>query len=253
VIAAVKPYRPGAFYERELPCITAVLARVRTPLRAVVVDGYVELDDRGSPGLGAHLHAHLGGAVAVVGVAKTAFRGAAFARAVLRGASRTPLFVTSRGIDVADAARLVQQMHGPHRIPTLLARADRLARGFAAPTTIDEALVAGARLFDAGAFFEAHEAWEDRWRVETDASSRRFLQGLIQVAAAFHKLVVTKSPESASRLLERGLAKLDACPAAIAACNLTPFVEALHAFARALAAGSVDAARIPRMGSTIPP
>lgn len=114
--------------------------------------------------------------------------------------------------------------------------------------SIGEALVAGARLFDAGAFFEAHEAWEDRWRVEIDASSRRFLQGLVQVAAAFHKLVVTRAPASALRLLARGLAKLDACPEAIAAHDLAAFVEALHACERALAAGRFDEARIPRMG-----
>jgi deoxyribonuclease V len=132
-IPSVKPYRPGAFYERELPCITAALSLVRAPLRAVIVDGYVDLDAQGTPGLGAHLHAHLGGAVAVVGVAKTAFRGAAFARSVIRGTSRSPLFVTSRGLDAADAARLVQRMHGQHRIPTLLARADHLARGLASP------------------------------------------------------------------------------------------------------------------------
>ncbi|HSO39705.1 MAG TPA: endonuclease V, partial [Labilithrix sp.] len=74
-VPSVLPYRPGAFYERELPCLALVLARVRAALRVVVVDGYVELDEHGAPGLGAHLHDQLGGAVAVVGIAKTAFRG----------------------------------------------------------------------------------------------------------------------------------------------------------------------------------
>jgi hypothetical protein len=48
-----------------------------------------------------------------------------------RGAGRSPPFVKSRGIEAADAARPVQQMHWPHRILTLLARVDRLARGAA--------------------------------------------------------------------------------------------------------------------------
>jgi predicted metal-dependent hydrolase len=43
---------------------------------------------------------------------------------------------------------------------------------------IDETFRRGARLFDAGAFFDAHEAWEERWRVETDPETRRFLHGL---------------------------------------------------------------------------
>jgi hypothetical protein len=106
----------------------------------------------------------------------------------------------------------------------------------------------GARLFDAGAFFDAHEAWEEHWRVETDQGSRRFLQGLIQIAAAFHKLVVVKSPASASRLLARGLAKLDACPDEIALRGLASFRDAVRAFERALALGGADASSIPKIG-----
>ena len=128
MIPAVRPYRPGAFFERELPCILEVLALVRTPFLAVVVDGYVDLDERGTPGLGAHVHTHFAGAVAVVGVAKTAYGRGAFAVPVVRGSSRRPLFVTARGIPVAHAAELVLGMHGAHRTPTLLARVDRLAR-----------------------------------------------------------------------------------------------------------------------------
>lgn len=99
----------------------------------------------------------------------------------------------------------------------------------------------GARLFDAGAFFDAHEAWEERWRVETNPGARRFLQGLIQIAAAFHKLVVSRAPASASRLLARGLDKLDASPAEIAAWSLGGFVAAIHDVARALAEGRFHA------------
>ncbi len=128
-VPGVLPYRPGAFYERELPCLVRVLEEIRAPLTVVVIDGYVELDAQGAPGLGAHLHHRLGGAIAVVGVAKTAFHGSTFAAAVTRGTSARPLFVTARGIDVAEAARLVGAMHGPHRLPTLLCRVDRLARG----------------------------------------------------------------------------------------------------------------------------
>jgi deoxyribonuclease V len=128
-IAEVSPYRSGAFFERELPCLVRVLSLVRTALGAVVVDGYVELDENGAPGLGGHLHEHLGRSIPVIGVAKTAFRGSAFARKVLRGTSQNPLFVTARGMAVDDAALLVGQMHGAHRIPTLVTRADHLARG----------------------------------------------------------------------------------------------------------------------------
>lgn len=133
-VSDVRPYKPGAFFERELPCVLAVLSLVQTKYQAIVIDGYVELDERGTPGLGGHLHAHYGGAIAVVGVAKTPYRGSPFAVSVLRGASRSPLYVTARGLLLDEAAELVQRMHGEHRIPALLRRVDGLARGRLSPS-----------------------------------------------------------------------------------------------------------------------
>jgi deoxyribonuclease V len=135
-VGEVRPYEPGRFYERELPCVLAVLERLRTAVEVIVVDGYVILDEQGSPGLGGHLHAHLGPGKAMVGVAKTAYRGSTFATAVLRGASRRPLYVTAMGMEVEPAARLVASMHGSHRIPTLLGLVDRLARGVVSADTV---------------------------------------------------------------------------------------------------------------------
>lgn len=124
---APPPYESGAFFRRELPYVLAALAALAVAPRMIVVDGYAWLGpDR--PGLGAHLHAALGGAVGVVGVAKRRFEGASSAIAVLRGASKVPLYVTAEGTDVAAAARAVHGMHGLHRIPTMLKRVDRLAR-----------------------------------------------------------------------------------------------------------------------------
>ncbi len=129
VLTEVAPYVAGRFFERELPCIVAVLSRVVTPIDTVVIDGYVVLDTEGTGGLGAHLHAALGGRCAVIGVAKTAFGDASFATPVLRGTSRRALYVTAAGIDVGVAAQRITAMHGPHRIPTLLGWVDRLAAG----------------------------------------------------------------------------------------------------------------------------
>ncbi|THF71355.1 endonuclease V [Deinococcus sp. Arct2-2] len=122
------PYVPGAFYKRELPCLLPVLEPLAPQLAAVVIDGYVTLDAQESPGLGWHLFDALGGAVPVIGVAKTAFRGSAHAQAVQRGSAIRPLYVTAAGIDVLDAAEHLRQMAGPHRIPTLLGRVDRACR-----------------------------------------------------------------------------------------------------------------------------
>jgi deoxyribonuclease V len=119
-------YESGAFYRRELPYLTAALAGLAAVPQVVVVDGYVWLAP-GRPGLGGHLHAALGGQIEVVGVAKRNFEGAV-AIPILRGTSRQPLYVTTTGPHVAGVAAAVRAMHGPHRIPTLLKRVDRLAR-----------------------------------------------------------------------------------------------------------------------------
>ena len=126
-IATVEPYEPGAFYRRELPCLLRVLAEVRVPLDAIVVDGFVWLG-ADLPGLGAHLHAAVERRTPVIGVAKTAYRGNTVAVPILRGISANPLYVTAVGIDVATAAARIREMHGDHRIPTLLGHVDRLSR-----------------------------------------------------------------------------------------------------------------------------
>jgi uncharacterized protein len=88
----------------------------------------------------------------------------------------------------------------PRRAPDLLdglAVAERAALG------------EGCRRFDAGRFFDAHEVWEDAWRVAS-GDVRLLLQGLIQVAAAFHKGVVQRRPAGMVRLLDAALPKLEA-------------------------------------------
>lgn len=125
VVPEVVPYRPGKLFERELPPLRAVLCRV-PGLCLLVVDGYVDLDATGLPGLGAHAHAEFG--VPVIGVAKSPFRTATHAVRVLRGQSARPLFVTAAGLPRAEAARLVRRMAGRYRLPDALRRADALAR-----------------------------------------------------------------------------------------------------------------------------
>lgn len=127
-IGKIEEYQPGEFYRRELPCILAVLRKVREPLEAVIVDGFVWLGDENSPGLGARLFDRLGRTTVVIGVAKSGFIGAALAVQVLRGRSLKPLYVTAAGMDVSEAARHIQEMHGKFRIPTLLKRTDHLSR-----------------------------------------------------------------------------------------------------------------------------
>ena len=46
-------------------------------------------------------------------------------------------------------------------------------------------LLEGVARFNAGAFYEAHEVWEDLW-LRNRSPARPFLQALIQIAAAYH-------------------------------------------------------------------
>jgi deoxyribonuclease V len=125
-VPVAAPYRPGQFYLRELPPLRAVLADAG-PLRLIVVDGYVDLDPDGRPGLGAHVHREF--AVPVIGVAKTSFHSATHAIPVTRAGSVQPLFVTAAGLPLTQAASLVREMAGRYRLPDALRRADALARG----------------------------------------------------------------------------------------------------------------------------
>ena len=75
----------------------------------------------------------------------------------------------------------------------------------------EERLARGRELFNSGLYFEAHEAWEDAWRVET-GPVRSTLHGLIQVAAGLHKATRQNQPKGCVRLLAMGLEKLRAVP-----------------------------------------
>jgi len=133
VSTTAAPYKPGAFFERELPSVLPLVRRlcVDHGARIVVVDGYVDLGSK--LGLGGHLRNALaadGLDVTAIGVAKNPFRGAP-AVELHRGSSGRPLYVSALGVETTDAARWIESMHGPHRMPTLLRRVDQLARGVA--------------------------------------------------------------------------------------------------------------------------
>jgi len=127
-LVGVAPYVSGEFYRRELPALLDLWAALPASLspKVVIVDSYVDLEE-GRPGLGRRLFEALGQTVQVVGVAKTKFPDAP-AEAVLRGESKTPLWVSSTG-DHKEAADAIRRMHGPYRIPTLLKLVDQCARG----------------------------------------------------------------------------------------------------------------------------
>jgi predicted metal-dependent hydrolase len=71
----------------------------------------------------------------------------------------------------------------------------------------------GLATYAAGEYFDAHEMWEELWRDAPRGFDRHFVQGLIQFAAAMHKIVEQQKPKPAARLLGRALDKVADAPA----------------------------------------
>lgn len=127
----VAPYQSGQFYQRELPCIMSLLDKIDlSKLTCIVIDGYVHLDE-GKIGLGGHLYHALNKTIPIIGVAKKPFSGnSEYLIEVLRGQSKHPLYVTSIGIPLINAANSVQSMAGKHRMPDVLSYLDQQTKLF---------------------------------------------------------------------------------------------------------------------------
>lgn len=78
--------------------------------------------------MGAHLFESQNGKLPIIGVAKTYFEGCEDYRTVYRGNSVKPLYVSSIGIDLDCAAKLIKGLGGTHRIPDMLRRVDHLTK-----------------------------------------------------------------------------------------------------------------------------
>jgi deoxyribonuclease V len=122
----VNEYEPGAFYKRELPCILSLLDTIQLEnVEAIIIDGFVFLDDNNTIGLGGHLFNTLNKKIPVIGVAKTNFATIQKnKRAVYRGQSEKPLYITAISMDIELAADCIKSMHGDFRMPTLLKKLD---------------------------------------------------------------------------------------------------------------------------------
>ncbi len=130
IIDEVEEYVPGEFYKRELPCLLQVIELSdREAIDLIIVDSYVVLNDDGKPGLGAYLYEALNKEIPVIGVAKKNFlSNTKNVREVLRGESQKPLYVSSMGIDIDEAAEKIKHMKGEYRLPEMLKLVDRKGR-----------------------------------------------------------------------------------------------------------------------------
>jgi predicted metal-dependent hydrolase len=79
-------------------------------------------------------------------------------------------------------------------------------------------LAEGLRCYAAGEFFAAHEAWESLWLAAPEPE-KTFLQGVIQVAAAFEHQR-RNNPLGTTRLLTAALRRLHPLPPAFGGLDL---------------------------------
>lgn len=110
----------------------------------------------------------------------------------------------------------------------------------------------GLEAYRANCHFDAHDIWTAVYQGEQNETTRRFLQALIQVTNAMHKVRHNGELRGALHLLERALLKLDELPDVYGGIDLATFRDATRAclaeVARLLSIKSIDLA-----GPFIPP
>jgi len=110
----------------------------------------------------------------------------------------------------------------------------------------------GVGLFNRGLYWEAHEAWEQLW-LELEDEPKLFLQGLIQLAAAYHKATVQMQPSGCVKLHRSALVKLTPAPRDFMGVQTEPLLGAARrtlAEAERWLAGEIagiDRALLPRI------
>jgi predicted metal-dependent hydrolase len=104
----------------------------------------------------------------------------------------------------------------------------------------------GIEQFNTGRFFDAHETWEEVW-LRSPEPEKTFLQGIIQVAAAFHHHS-RGNLRGARSLLKAGLGRLAGFPGVYRGIALGALRATVQAWANALEEGRSSPERpIPRI------
>jgi len=96
-------------------------------------------------------------------------------------------------------------------------------------------LAEGLRRYRAGQFFAAHEAWEGVW-LECQEPEKMFLQGLIQVTAAFHHLQ-RNNPRGTALLLQAALGRLERYPTRFGGISVALLCNDIREWLQALETG----------------
>jgi predicted metal-dependent hydrolase len=103
----------------------------------------------------------------------------------------------------------------------------------------------GIILFNSGKFYEAHEVWEDLWRL-TNGPLKVCYQGLIQAAVGMHHLFNLNEVGAASQL-QKSIRNLEAGAAAAWDLDIESLIQQLHGILLEMHTGVALSPRIGRL------
>lgn len=95
-----------------------------------------------------------------------------------------------------------------------------------------EHLRQGIQLFNRGEFFDAHEVLEDVWRA-APAEQKKFLQGVVQLAVAFHHYS-TGNRTGMKSVMERGVKNIRQHHGDCCGIDLAPLLQSLEEWREAM-------------------
>lgn len=113
---------------------------------------------------------------------------------------------------------------------------------------MDARLRDGIRLFNEGKFFECHEVLEEYYR-DSEIEVKPFLEGLIQLAAAFRMFVDFNEVKGPVRAIYQALIRLENYQPAFLQVRVKDLSAAVEAWAKAaeVAGCTPSAANIPKI------
>ena len=103
----------------------------------------------------------------------------------------------------------------------------------------------GLRQFNSRRFWHSHESWEAIW-LTAPQPDKTFLQGIIQIAAAFYHHQ-KKNQDGMRSLMRRGLAKVEEFPARYRGLRLEELRRSVRRWLAADARGAALPPRYPRI------
>ena len=106
---------------------------------------------------------------------------------------------------------------------------------------MDARLREGIRLFNAGRFFESHEAMEDFYR-RADETHKPFVEGLVQLAAALRLAADFGEIKGPARMARQALIRLENYQPACLGVKVTSLIQSIEQWAKQIEADPQTAA-----------